>query len=142
MLKVQTLKYKSTMEKFLESILCPRNKQSKVAEVTYLSHTPKIPFRALKYYATRPLPEGPKGGASRHLPNPSPIWPPRPLFAHSLIPLPICPPCCPLAHPVGHLPTQSDHLARCRNFGTHCSQRNIEACQNRTPDSETSDPEI
>ena len=66
-LKVQTLKYRSTMEKFLESILCPRNKQSKGAQVIYLSHTPRILLRALKYYATRPLPEGPKGGASRHI---------------------------------------------------------------------------
>ena len=102
-LKVQTLKHRSTMEKFLESILCPRNKQSKVAQVTHLSHTPRILLRALKYYATRPLPEGPKGGASRHFPNPSPICSPRPLFAHSPIPLPTllptCPPCCPLAYP-------------------------------------------
>ena len=53
-LKVQTLKYKSTVEKFLKSILCLRNKQSKTPEVTYLSHTPQILFQAPKYYAARP----------------------------------------------------------------------------------------
>ena len=41
-IKVQTLKYKSTVEKFLKSILCPRNKQSKTSEVISLSHTPQM----------------------------------------------------------------------------------------------------
>ena len=53
-LKVQTLKYKPTMAEFIKSILCSRNKQSKTPEVTYLSHTPQILFRAPKYYASRP----------------------------------------------------------------------------------------